>query len=148
MNQGDSSMKTKSSITKIDSYTVIQEMTSVVSEFGTGYVYKDHYTSCANFVLPSGQLPYGIFPDSAATHPACIVGKIMHRLDFTINECGNGSVGSTVEKLRQNGVEVTPGAAIVLAAAQGVQDNGGTWGVSLNAAQRVFDTLHVVGIER
>lgn len=77
--------------------------------------------------------------------PACIVGHALHwagvPLDVlkTLDEGGGEAATTacaTVNSLTGLEVEVTPDAVSVLATAQNVQDEGGTWGDALRSARR------------
>lgn len=94
------------------------------------YVYTSEHNLCQNF-------------DSATGEPRCIVGHVVSGLGYTVFQCGNSDATHTLKRINSGSHThtFTAGALLVLMAAQGVQDNGGTWGQALEAARSVNSGL-------
>jgi len=118
----------------IDSLNIIDSRAAVsvldqVAENKRHYVYLEENEFCRNF-------------DSRTKEPSCIVGHVLAKLGLTPEQCGQSTVVSTLSELEaKSDTRFTVAAAAALAAAQGVQDTGGTWGEAVNAAHRVVQTL-------
>lgn len=93
------------------------------------YRYIATHTICSNFE-----------GDGA---PSCIVGHVLANWGFTKDDGLSGSVGPTMDELefQYPNWEITREARAVLAAAQGAQDCGATWGEALAAAHSVCTAL-------
>lgn len=79
--------------------------------------------------------------------PLCIVGHVFHYLGISPRDIPAGMVSTTLDLMVERGqLKVTVGAAAVLAAAQGAQDSGATWGQALESARRVYAALKLSGV--
>lgn len=116
----------------IDGTKVIAFFEKFVTGDKRGYVYKSDHISCVNFELKDGDKRV----------PSCIVGHFLDSIGLSYEDCNNGSVEMTVEELSNSRPEFkfTRTAILMLAVAQAIQDAGGTWGSSFDAADRVYDT--------
>ncbi len=113
-------------MTHISAGQVMLDLYDIVSEFGEGYKYPqevlDTHGSCVYVV--DGK-------------PSCIVGQVLAKhnlLDTQVAE-----INSNASQLRYEGF--TAEAARVLAVAQSVQDQGGTWGMAVTAARFARDDV-------
>lgn len=109
-----------------------------------GYRYADEWGSMCEYV------------NSDNGKPMCIVGVALETFagvhipsyqeidgeGISLNRI-NGPIGSVIDYIRQANPDVliTDAAVAVFAAAQGAQDNGGTWNQADAAANRVVDVL-------
>lgn len=92
------------------------------------YTYPDIYDVCRYVV--DGQ-------------PSCVVGHVLHRAGWTIEELeymdapATLIIASILDEYEPD--RITPGAARVLHEAQLTQDARDTWGESLEAARNVYE---------
>lgn len=69
--------------------------------------------------------------------PSCLIGQVLHRLGLPLDRMPeNEPIGRVWRDL---GIERD--TALLWQAAQGVQDNGGTWGIAFKAAESVWSAV-------
>jgi hypothetical protein len=134
---------------KINAGMAMDLIHDAVAKNGEYYVYPIDTEGSCKYVAKDGETPL------------CIVGhalravKVNFVIERSIDAGGayniNGTIGGGVvvkQLLRVNpDLEITNHALLIFAAAQGAQDDGGTWGVALSAARRVSETLSILKTE-
>lgn len=107
----------------IDAAAALELIRRAMEDRGENYVYNNHFKVCRNFIQ---------------NKPACIVGHGMGQLGLTVEECDNFSAAITQDAVnKRTGYYMTDLARTLFAAAQQVQDSGGTWGLAFKVAQRI-----------
>lgn len=127
-------MTDRITITLDDAMRTLRE---VVAEYGRGHRYIKPLIKA----IDGG---YGFIPACVYTHnycPSCLIGHVLHRLGVPVgehkyyNRVGIASLAWDCEYGQRAFFE--PEAVGVLERAQGVQDNGISWGAALDAAEEM-----------
>lgn len=112
-----------------------------VSEMGESYVYEPPAEGggCV-YTAPNGT-------------GSCVVGKVFVNLGLTMTRANGdkieGGINATIDNFRAANpdVEITPGAHIVLATAQRLQDSRHPWGIAAAGASAAASAVYAQGLE-
>lgn len=117
---------------QIDGRRALELLIDTVDRYGEGTVYEK---------VPSLDSAKFVCRYEYEGNPSCLVGKALYRAGTPLDLLAHLDLFSIpADKLDITGY-VTTGGALVFHAAQGVQDNGGTWGEALKEARLKYEYL-------
>jgi hypothetical protein len=105
----------------VTAHDVMVLFRDLVKEKGRQYRYKSEHRLCRNFDADA----FGHI-----NTPSCIVGHVLAHYGLTYKQCSNGTLQSTLMVISRTAPHITftRDAVLILAGAQRIQDEGGTWG--------------------
>src|SRR5215217_1593302 len=128
-----------SEVKVIDRMKALRLIADQVKKKGKDYVYKDEFKNCVYFDGRSDE----------EVAPRCIVGHVFSDLNIDFFNVVETDARDAIDKLNRNAevnYRFTDVAILAFAAAQSVQDSGGTWGLAESVAGGIADTATGMGI--
>lgn len=115
-------------------------MAAVVEEFGADYVYQ------RSMRPERSHLPGCWYVNTTGDGPDCLVGQVLHRFGWTLQDLDRiEGVGVEVDLTPAGMTDLSRQARVYLGQAQGTQDSGEPWGTALVEARQLM--LREYGIE-